>query len=985
MAEVDVKKKLLSSRKDLLDIGLRNNLINFRPSSKSLKIVDELSGEVANILYRQNRPMSFLHMLSSKLKALTQNEKDDQANDSADESDLELLQELEGINWDTNADTPESGGTAKRHTDTKLQTALSEEKLFLNLLKIHTEAETYIQEQGVNILFLALGFLHWYEADASDKPRKAPLILVPVSLRRVGARDTFKLEYAGDDLVQNLSLGAKLKTDFTIDLPQFVSAPNGDSDEMPSLEEFYQEIEESIATQNRWKVAKDEIHLGFFSFGKFLMFNDLNPGVWPEGKQPSDHPVLAKLLSDGFSDFEPIVSEGEHLDKVIAPGEVKFVRDADSSQVLAILEARGGRNLVIQGPPGTGKSQTITNIIAELIGQRKTVLFVSEKMAALEVVKRRLDESHLGDAVLELHSHKSTKKSVLAELSRTLDQGKPVIEDSTKDIERLRTVRDELNAYCEAVNLPIGNSQVPFINALGRYLSLKRNHPELPVWSFSPMKNWSQMDQLKMRDKINELALHLNEMGKPSSNPFWGCAMNSFSPIEQANVSEFLRCGISLNAQITTSAEQLATLLGLSRPVSLAEVDVICRAAQRATDAPKLHGIRLSTDEWQSRRDTLRSLLSAGQTLSKIKAKYNETLIDQAWTKDLLVVRQQYANLGNKWWRIFSGKYRHARSTLQGYCKNTLPTTTHECLQIIDAVLEFQSEKETFDCHAQLGEALFGAQWLNEKSDWEVLSRLSNWIFELYDDLGKGKLPKGILDFLSGHPDASGLGNEFGPIRAAVSFLRTVLGDIESSLKLERAASSVNLHTLSLQGLGEKLLFWRDNLNRLYQIARFNQLIEEMATLGLQEFAAHSTKWEYPGAEFVDAFDLCWFAGLVEQGYAASPNLSKFDSIKQAHLIDRFRTLDKASLAHAQANLARQIWDNQPSINQPGEMAVIRTELNKKRKLKPIRQLIEEAGRAIQQIKPVLMMSPMSIANFLSPGKIEFDVVIFDEVPSKGC
>ena len=90
---------------------------------------------------------------------------------------------------------------------------------------------------------------------------------------------------------------------------------------------------------------------------------------------------------------------------------------------------------------GTGKSQTITNLISELISKRKTVLFVSEKMAALEVVKRRLDESHLGDAVLELHSQRATKTSVLKELERSLDQGKPLNDPGAQDIENLKEVQ----------------------------------------------------------------------------------------------------------------------------------------------------------------------------------------------------------------------------------------------------------------------------------------------------------------------------------------------------------------------------------------------------------------------------------------------------------------------------------------------------------------------------------------------------------------
>ena len=709
------------------------------------------------------------------------------------------------------------------------------------------------------------------------------------------------------------------------------------------------------------------------------MFNDLDPDVWPEGKQPSDHPVLSCLLGDGFGDEPPIVADGTHLDSVIAPGEVKFVRDADSSQTLAILEARGGRNLVIQGPPGTGKSQTITNIVSELLGQGKTVLFVSEKMAALEVVKRRLDECHLGDAVLELHSHKATKQSVLKEIGRTLDQGKPIIQDSSEDINSLKTVRDELNDYSAAVNSPVGNSHVPFIDALGWYLKLKREHPDLPVWSFLPMQRWTQREQSRLREKVSELSLHLAEMGKPDDNPFWGCTKTSFSPIEQSQVAALLEISLAINDKVVKLSAKLAENLGLSKPVSLEDVEIVCRAAQRASEAPKLHGVRLSTDDWQRRRDTLRTLLRAGQSMSELRAKHDPMVIEQGWAQDLLEVRQDFANYGDKWWRVFSGKFRQSRAKLQGLCKSSLPTSKDSCLALIDDVLDFQNQKGDYDRHAHLGEALFGAQWLQERSDWEVLTRLSGWIFDLYDDLGKGDLPKGILDFLSGHPDASGLGSEIQPVRFSVKELQQVLRSLLTRIQLDQAELSLSLKSLALNELNDRLQNWLTNLAKLYLLSRFNQLKEEMTDQGLKEVADHASRWERDASDLVLAFDFCWFSGLVEQGYANTRALSKFDNIKQTHLIERFRKLDKTALVHAQAELAKHISDRQPSKYQPGEMAIIRNELNKKKRLKPIRQLIGEAGRAIQQIKPVFMMSPMSIANFLPPGKVEFDVVIFDE------
>lgn len=980
MSQSEIKKKLMSSRKDLLDIGLRNNMINFRANAKSLLIVDELSEEVLKILYRQGKPMTFAPMPEKRLKQLASSRTaEDQGMELQDESTLELLHELDGLNWDALLGEEGESGTARRHTDTKLQTALNNERLFLNLLKIHTEAETHIQEQGVNVLFLALGFLHWYEADAADKPRKAPLLLVPVELKRGGTKDSFHLAYSGDDLIQNLSLAAKLKTDFALNLPQYMTDASAEADEIPPLADFYAAVSDCVSKQKRWKVVPDEIHLGFFSFGKFLMFNDLDPSVWPEGKQPSDHPVLGQLLGEGFTGESPAVVEGAHLDSVIAPGDIRFVRDADSTQTLAILEAKAGRNLVIQGPPGTGKSQTITNIIAELLGCGKTVLFVAEKMAALEVVKRRLDENHLGDAVLELHSHKATKQSVLKELARTLGQGQPVAKSGAGEIDALKKARDELNAYCEAVNAPIGISDVPFITALGHYLRLKREHGDLPVWPFEPMKNWAQREQAQLREKVAELAMHLQEKGQPPLNPFWGSRKNSFSPAEHKQTAETLNQAISTLRSISGTASQLAAHFGLEQPATLPEVNVICRSAQRATEAPYLKGICLAANDWQNKQDAIRGLLAAGKLMTEIQAKIGAMLIEHAWEQDLLIERQHFANYGDKWWRFLSGKFRQSQARLRGLCKNALPTDNAECLSMIDGILEYQRQGKTYSHHAALGETLYGAQWNKHRSDWEALGHLSEWVIVLHDDLAKGLLPAGILDFLSANSDVPHLDEAIATVRDSVKTLRIQLETVAGQLQCEESIPPSSLLALPLNELNDRLQLWLRELPKLYQLARFNQLHEEMSALGLAEIVEQAAHWQHKPGDLINAFDLTWYSGLVEQGYANSPCLLKFDYAKQSHLLDRFRSLDQSSLGHAQTELAKSIWGRMPGINQPGEMAVIRNELNKKRRLMPIRRLIEEAGRAIQNIKPVFMMSPMSIASFLPPGKLEFDVVIFDE------
>ena len=180
------------------------------------------------------------------------------------------------------------------------------------------------------------------------------MLLLPASLERSGAKDAFKLKYSGDELIANLSLIAKLKTDFGLDMTSCRFDEDSFATDESSLGRFYGDVADVVSKQGPWKVASNEIALGFFSFGKFLMIKDLDPKSWPEEKQPEANGVMKRLLGAGFAGVRAAYAEGVNIDSVIKPGDVRFVKDADSSQSEAILGGREGTNLVSQGPPGTG-------------------------------------------------------------------------------------------------------------------------------------------------------------------------------------------------------------------------------------------------------------------------------------------------------------------------------------------------------------------------------------------------------------------------------------------------------------------------------------------------------------------------------------------------------------------------------------------------------------------------------------------------------
>ena len=451
--------KLESARRELLDMSTRNRLLNTpRGSTRSsrLDIVDELSEQVYRILVCNKRPMTFKPGY----------EKASRADQDADVSGLTFAQ--------PDDDEVDANGVAARHVDDQLQTTLTSEQLQRRLLTLYRDARTFEEEQGVNVLYLALGFLKWFEDDRSDTARFAPLILVPVKLDRQSASARFHLKATDDELNSNVSLQQRLQADFSLRLPNL---PDG-NDLSPT--DYFRDVGQVVASQSRWEVLPNDMVLWFFSFSKFLMYRDLLPESWPSERPLDGHPLIRALLQDGFRHEPPLCGDDEKIDQILPVSEQTHVMDADSSQAVVIEEVRRGRNLVVQGPPGTGKSQTIANMIAAAVKHGRTVLFVAEKMAALDVVKRRLNGAGLGDICLELHSHKANKRAVLEELQRTIDLSQPAVDDVDRHSVETQTHRDRLNHHVELMHRALEPAPVTPYQAIGELVRL-HNHGVQPA------------------------------------------------------------------------------------------------------------------------------------------------------------------------------------------------------------------------------------------------------------------------------------------------------------------------------------------------------------------------------------------------------------------------------------------------------------------------------------------------------------------------
>lgn len=429
-------------RLKLLDLTGRNRLINFKHTpGKSLQFVECQLGEVYQKLVESNSKSSV------NILGLPEPLKRDwvEKNGRLQRPDIREWASKHDISVGYEID-PDDG-----YDEVSLRALLYPDDLAKHCRKIEREANLAIEETGANMLFLVLGFLEFPDQRSSDKLFQAPLISVPVALqkREVAGIQQFSLVFTGDDIAENLSLREKLKNDFGIILPAL------NEDEI-NVDEYLDSIYEIIKDYPDFQV-KRRISICLLSFSNMLLVRDLEPGKWPNLNNVNgliDHPIVKQVFEGASGELPGGLDIAEdHQVEEGAGANLALVYDADSSQHSALIDALAHKkNLVIEGPPGTGKSQTITNLIAASIAEGKKVLFVAEKLAALEVVKNRLSLAGLDPFVLELHSNKANKKRVLEEIAKRIAFKSNNPTDLPRLQQQLEAHRVDLKAYTNLIN-----------------------------------------------------------------------------------------------------------------------------------------------------------------------------------------------------------------------------------------------------------------------------------------------------------------------------------------------------------------------------------------------------------------------------------------------------------------------------------------------------------------------------------------------------
>ncbi len=954
-----VDRKLDNERRALLDLSLRNPLLNLGSGRRSIEIVGESPDEVVRLLVRNHRAMSFE-------PALAPEGQEEPSDESVRSKPALRLPKIDP-------------------SDLKLQTELEAEQLQSRLIGMQSVSRSSIAEHGMTTLFLSIGILQWREPSEDARVLEAPLILIPVTLDRHHAQERFRIRYTSEDLETNLSLAEKLRLTLDLTLPELPIA-----DELNPTA-YCETVAAQIEGEESWSVATDRMMVGFFSFSRQLMYRDLDPEIWPVDRRPSAHPVVSRLLAEGFEEQSPVVDPDVNLDDRFSPVELRPVLDADRSQLAAIAEVNAGRNLVIQGPPGTGKSQTITNLIAEAVGRGDSVLFVAEKGAALEVVQRRLEQIGLGPSCLNLHSHRTRRREVLDDLQKTFELPRYRLRPPNDDAAILSETRRELNRLTSAINRPIGSSNVTFADAVGRMIAAQGSLEQepLPLPTTVPVERWTPLEFDRYVGLVQSLQSRIDELDAWPDSLLGGSERTTWTPDDDR---EWLgRCRRAQESVETLQklATELGSILQIQPPSDLGTVETH-RELLKWTIFDDIHDAKLFDDPiWSVRASELEELIQAGGAYRELRSRFERVLLPDAWGRDLNDLRGILNTKGRSWWRSLSQRYAVGFFQLATLCRAAPPRGVARQLELIDAIQEAARLEQTIQEYQCLGACCFGRQFQGVQSDWIELSRTLGRARRLRSALRDGQLDKSTLESLHNNQDSIRLVDQ-----TFVERLNQAIQDHQEALEALNALvhSTDSSDSESTPGGITELALWpyesqwdwlaqsRAHATTMMKLVRVNQRINDCRETELGPIIETLlSDWDQ-NDRLVSVFQWQYYRALTEAAMSQEPLLKEYGGAEMENLIKKLHDGEATLRSHHRARAAGAHRAGIPRVtSNGGGIAFLRREIEKKSRHAPLRRLFQDAGHAIQAMKPIWLMSPLSVASYLEPGALEFDLVIFDE------
>jgi len=855
----------------------------------------------------------------------------------------------------------------------------SVKELRSKIRKIYDNSKTTLTERGVNTLFLTIGCLEW--EDPLMGKSESPLIMIPCSFENKGSSKALNLIMADEDIVINPAIKYYLQEREEIEIPDILNKESLEENQLlddKKIDEYLSKVD-GLVQLNGWKVTRRS-WLGVFSFETLAIYQDLKS----LDSQARTNPLI-QAIAHLRNDVTENLKLDNDLDILETPEKVPVsVVEMDSSQLRALTLSSLGSNLVIHGPPGTGKSQTITAIIANALGQKKKVLFVSSKMAALNVVHNRLQQVGFGPFCLEAHGVKSGKRKVVDELKKTLEINEEikVAPSLDEDISKLVETRGQLNDYSKIVhdkNNPFG---IHLFSAYGRYETLKNVElikapmPWINILDVSKKEFEYSIDILLEVDKNAVLLSERNE------HPLKGMKSDSLNLAVSESIYEHLSDLITFCKSLDEYLKKISSFVtgfDLPIPILISSLDIFKELSEIQNLPFSWNTLSVENLEEQLKKITDLSKVCE----SKIELHKKLESLSSSEPDDLVNKLNLFVEKYKNWYSRFNIKYLREKKTL-------LPVFDKlKAFSYNDALLTLNISNEIISLNEDIVHKLNDLNIKNkscqiELKDIDIIRieiktsiDVKNWANNIGVTIPNTALFNSLIS---------------NDITKLVNFLienkETILSTIKeinnywpngflSDYKIEmlKLSDAVKYLTLILSNLNPKGIREHQIISRIITRCHENKLLPFLEKIGNKNLEKSS-----------DIFKKRFYSLWIDAMIYSKPILSEFSQTTQQDLISKFRILDERitrlsaiNLSAEPAQMARQVKIAHANVGGFNGVGILRKEMEKKKKLKPLRVLFNEIPQVLQALKPCFLMSPLSVSTFLKPGTFNFDVVIFDE------
>src|SRR5690554_269385 len=958
--ENPLTKRLDHWQRKLLDLSARNPLLNHKQSNSSLSFVCGDPGALEDMLATGAR------ISIAPFPKLQTQDQDDEIYRQRTGQDLKEEYAKDAL--------------AKK----QLLVDLTQEELDKRAVAIYRKAQTSLKEGGSNTLFLAVGFLYWKQKEKDERRYRSPLILLPVTLERKSVRSGVKMTASDDEPRFNTTLLEMLKKDFGIDI-------KGLSNDLPQdhsgvdVDVIWNTVRHAIKEVPGFEVVEDVV-LGHFSFAKYLMWKDLVD----RSEALKQSPVVKHLLETPREPYDSDIkfAAAQDIDREYNPSDLLTPLSADSSQMAAIATADKGKDFVIIGPPGTGKSQTIGNLIAHMMGKGKKVLFVSEKTAALEVVHRRLKEIGLGKFCLELHSNKAKKTDVLGQLRTSWESySQSKVSTWQAEAERLKQLRDSLNQVVNALHKRRRNGLSAHY-AIG----IKVRDGDLAEkvklsWPNADYHDETQLEEL--REMARLLSVQVNALGNVADHPLKAITNYEWRPQWQEAVVQVARQLLTacdeLNVHLTAFEKAVGVGLG---SCDLEKLEAVGELGQVLLDSYRQHTSFALEPDALDRLEALEKAVEQLKAYITAQTRLSCNYEALAWKSlDADSIEIQWAEAKQVWWpkRLFA-----KRKLLKMMRKNGalgVPDPDND----ISILRELRRVGGNIDCLDVVLEGL--REWNSYTSDPQAINSLRKLgdrariaVAKLADDAESlsGMRPKlrALLydanDLLA--PEAvvgRSLTNYIASLKYFVDIKKKFEDLIGSSLSTSLSKDRPALEELKIQcqSIVDHSIALKD---WCIWMRRRSQALD----LQLGPLVTANENGSVSPVDVIDTAEAAYCSWWSSAVIGEDEVLRTFSSPEHESTILRFRELDTQFNQLTAQYIAAKLSGDIPSrddIQKGSSWGALSRELQKKSKHKPVREMMKDMPEVITSLAPCLMMSPLSIAQFLSVDQPLFDVVIFDE------